>query len=150
MTYESRYYPISTHEMYRSSIEELPNSRVTGLSMRARLHRSSDAGVTWHELPLTLDFWSKIVAGTFTYWPPKFIDELVVTNGALSFTFHDPEDTWERPILPFKLDVESVWRAEYNAGSRKWRVRRVRHLDYDGADRNLREEDAKRLKRIEE
>lgn len=146
MTYASQLYRISAAETYRSSIEDLPNLRVTGLWTRARLERSIDGGATWQEVPLIMDLWSKLVAGTFTHWPPRFIDDLAVTAGVLSFTFHDPEDTWERPALPFKLDVESVWRAEYSARTTKWRVRHVRHLDYDGSDRDLKGRDVERLK----
>jgi hypothetical protein len=116
--------------------EDLPTSGPQGETTRARVYHSTDGGTTWDEVPLRLAFRSKLL-GFFTSWPPKFIDEMRLENGVLSFTFHDQEYPDANHILPFNLDVESLWRATLVSSRGRWTLNRIRLLDYEGLDARL-------------
>jgi hypothetical protein len=68
----------------------------------------------------------------------------VVKEGKLTFRFHDREDEYERSPLPFGCGEESLWEATRIEGG-TWTLRRLRSLDYDGADQYLKWEDVKEL-----
>jgi hypothetical protein len=144
--YLVKYLRVSPEEIYRATTEDLAIMGSDGQVRRARLHRSEDNGLTWQEIPLTLTPMWRLLNRLFpANWPPQFIDEIQVSGGNVSFTFHDSDNDWEWPILPGKLDVPSIWSAQYRSRSGQWTLRRVRHLDYDGADRDLKWKDVKRL-----
>jgi hypothetical protein len=144
--YPVKYVRVSPSEIYRATTEDLAIMGLNGQVCRARLHLSEDNGLTWQEMPLRLTLMWRLLNRLFpANWPPQFIDDIHVSGAKLSFTFHDSESDWERPVLPGKLDVPSIWSAEYRSRAAQWTLRRVRHLDYEGADRDLRWKDVQRL-----
>lgn len=101
------------------------------------LEASMDAGTgaPCRELPLPLDFASWVRYGWLGVWPPATFERVEVDDGSLVIEFRDPWIPFERPVLPFRYDQESLWKATYRRRRGRWRLERVRHLDYEGDDR---------------
>jgi len=65
----------------------------------------------WETIPLDLSWKSMISGNIFTSWPPEYFDSVVVENNILICGFHDQLNNYERSILPWELDAESLWKA---------------------------------------
>ena len=149
--YAVEYRRVSSSEIYKFTSEDWGDGespRGADQFRRALVSRSVDNGNTWTLLPLRLDLHSVIrrwvASMSARYWPPSFIDDLVAgEHEKISFTFHDP-DSWEGSS-PSDWDAPSVWRAIYVPRRRRWRLERVRRLDYEGTDAALVHQDAQRL-----
>ena len=135
--YHTRLYEAPTKESFMFTAEELPKRGPNGESSRARLYHSVDCGASWREVSLRLDLRSRVVAKFCTSWPPEIIDDVHLEKGTLWITFHDRESEGESSPLPFSLGDESIWKARYVPSRARWRLQRVRRLDYDGKDRHL-------------
>lgn len=100
------------------------------------------------EVPLKLDVRSLFLYGWQGTWPPEQVLRLYNDGDSIVIEYRDVWIPFERPILPFKYDVESEWRACFDPQKRSWHLKRVRHLDYEGVDYNLSTEpdDFKNLK----
>ena len=133
---EKRYRLGPGGDLYMTTVEHLSERGPTGALRRGHLLRSTDGGESWREIPLRLSWrhWHYTFA---THWPPALIDEVEMTGGALSIVFHDAEDFWEKSILPFGWGDDSIWRARLLTSGR-WRLERIRRIDWDGVDQNLR------------
>jgi hypothetical protein len=149
--YAIEYRRVSDSEVYKFTSEDWGDGespRGASIFHHALVSRSVDNGNTWTLLPLRLDLHTVIrrwIAKSAHYWPPTFIDDLVPgENEKISFTFHDPEP-WEGSS-PSDWDAPSVWRAIYLPPRRRWRLERVRRLDYDGIDAPLRYQDVRWLR----
>jgi hypothetical protein len=131
---DEKTYDLGSASVYRSTVEHFarPND---GRWSRAHLYHSTDAGGSWHEIPLTISWRSWLVTWA-THWPPITIDEVEMAEGVVSFVFHDREDGYEKSPLPFRWGDESLWRARLLPNGR-WRVGRIRHLDFEGEDRHF-------------
>jgi hypothetical protein len=138
--YKKNFRHISESNAYMWTAEDLPEIGRSGEWSRARLYRSRDGGDHWDEVPLRLNWRSRLVARICTSWPPESIDDVRVIDQVLSITFHDRESEWERSPLPFRLGEESLWEASYDSDKACWNLRRLRRLDFDGQDRHLRSE----------
>ena len=136
------YYTAPNGDVYMCTATELTKRGPKGESKRALLYRSRDGGTTYSEVPLELSWHSFVAGRLFGTWPPESIDQIEVREGTVTITFHDREDSYERSPLPFRWGDESLWRA-CQLPNERWRLERVRHLDYDGADSHLRWEDSK-------
>jgi hypothetical protein len=134
----TRYCHVSASQVYKCITEEFSAANRFGQWRRAVVYGSFDAGKTWREVPAKLCLRSRLVAGLFTLWPPESVDEMRVERGLLTLIYHDKEYQYERAVLPFGLDRESVWEATLIAHNMRWRLERVRRLDFDGADAHLR------------
>jgi hypothetical protein len=148
--YAVGYGRVSREEIYKFTSEDWQGRKRPKESnqfRRAIIWRSLDNGQTWQEVPLRLDLRSRVIrwmARGCYYWPPNFIDDLEPgERGRISIIFHDP-DPWEGSS-PSDWDAPSVWRAVYMPGKRRWRLERIRVLDYEGADADLKPRDAERL-----
>jgi hypothetical protein len=87
---------------------------------------SGDAGVTWSCLPLVRTVWSCFRFWGFPVWPPEYIDAVAIERGLIRVDFRDE---W----VPFEPGGESQWTGRRSARG-LWTVKRVRLMDYDGAD----------------
>ena len=101
---------------------------------RLGVYESTDGGTTWHDLPMTLTWSARIAHGLFVTWPPEKIDRLVCEGDQVVLEFRDPWVPYEKPIMPWGLDRESLWQASYLKRVARWRLKRIRRLDYEGAD----------------
>lgn len=129
--------------VYRAVAEELPRRNRYHRWREVRFQRSDDGGATWFEVPARLCLESRLKVPWFTIWPPAFIDDLRVVGGRLEAWYHDPEYEYEKAVLPFGLDRESIWRAVFLPARSCWRLERIRHLDFEGRDQHLRWEDTR-------
>jgi hypothetical protein len=84
---------------------------------------------------MDLVWWDRLRSRMMTAWPPETFDRLFVANGSLHLEYRDQWNPYERPVLPFGLDVESLWSAEYLSHERRWKLKRLRRLDYEGKDK---------------
>jgi hypothetical protein len=89
----------------------------------------------WEALPIGLTWLSRVWHSMFTTWPPEHIDSIDCEHGRLSLQYRDTWVPYERPVMPFGLDRESVWKAEYCRRRQAWRLHRLQRLDYEGTDR---------------
>lgn len=126
-----------TVELRSSTIKT--RSSVRSRSFRSKLfqHRlfiirtSSENGFSSF-LPLKTTFRTKVTHYA-AQWPPDNYHKFECFEGQLSFQFHDNWNPWEYPLL--NSDRESVWKATFMQEARRWRLDRVRFLDYEsGAD----------------
>ncbi len=106
-----------------------------GEAYLVRVFSSDDQGTSWEEIPLRLT-WHARIFGLFADWPPQTLDRLYCEGETLIMEHSDEWIPYERPVLPFKLDVESEWRSRYDSQGGRWTIRRLRHLDYDGGGDN--------------
>lgn len=70
-----------------------------------------------------------------TIWPPESVDKIFFDNGMLTLEYRDEWNPFERPTLPWGLDQEGIWRAAFDPRKERWRLRKVKNLEYFGADR---------------
>lgn len=89
---------------------------------------------TWRDLPMKLVWWERLRNGLFTTWPPESFDRLFFADGQLCLEYRDQWSPYDRRVLPLKLDVESLGCAEY-LSRHGWKLKRIRHMDYRGADK---------------
>lgn len=104
---------------------------------RVDIFESTDGGRSWIDIPMKLAVASRVTRGLFATWPPESIDVLSCASGVLMIEFRDHWIPYERPVLPFRLDQESLWRATYDRERRRWKLKRLRHLDYEGSDKPI-------------
>lgn len=107
-----------------------PNGQVT----RAGVFVSPSPDLPGTELSMSLSWLSRLRYGLSVTWPPETVDKLDTTQEGLRMAFRDPWYPFNRPFLPFNLDVPSLWSAIFCELHGHWVLRRVRHLDYDGED----------------
>jgi hypothetical protein len=94
---------------------------------QAFLLRSVDGGASWSELPLCRTAPSLVRYWGFPVWPPERVSGVALHDDqALEITF---ADEW----VAFEPGGESMWSASLAARG-LWTVRRIRKMDYDGAD----------------
>lgn len=102
-----------------------------GEGSRIRVLTRSVGEEDWTELSMSLTWWSRIAHSQFATWPPEGIDWISCEHGRLILQFRDRWVPYEKPVLPFGLDRESLWQAVYLHRTRSWSLRRIRHLDYE-------------------
>lgn len=103
---------------------------------RSIVVRSDDGGASWNPVSMRLSLGSRVWNGLFATWPPEKVDELASAGPtSIVVTFRDEWIPFERPILPFGLDQESLWQAQYYPLRQHWRLLRIRTLDYEGSDK---------------
>lgn len=113
-----------------------PEIGPNGEFYRSIVVRSSDGAVSWTPVPMRLFLRSRLWNGLFATWPPEDIDELApMGHSSVAIAFRDEWVPFERPILPFGLDQESLWQGQYDPRRQAWRLLRIRTLDYEGADK---------------
>lgn len=144
LEYAEMSFRASDSEIYRCVSRDFGTVSDSGRWRGIHVFKSSDGGGTWQELPQKLCLRSLLTSKFLTSWPPEYGDELRVIDGQLVLVYHDREFEYERPILPFGLDRESLWRATYVANRSCWCLKRIRPLDFDGLDRHYRWEDVNR------
>ena len=93
-----------------------------------RVFKKSLSGIT--EIPMKLTNWSRIKYGLFVQWPPQSIEEVDSTENTISIEFKDPWIPFDKPIMPFNLDKESQWRAEFIESKKAWKLKRIRTINY--------------------
>lgn len=64
-------------------------------------------------------------------WPPERVLSIRDEGGRVSVRFQDPWVPFEANVLPFRLDREGIWRADYHERSRRWSLVRERDVDLD-------------------
>jgi hypothetical protein len=111
---------------------EIPGPR--GEQSRIKVLRTIVGSDDWEELPMQLTYWSRFAKSIFTNWPPEDIDRVSCEQGRLILRYRDRWVPYEKPIMPFGLDRESLWEGEYIARKRAWKLRRVQRLDYESGD----------------
>ena len=120
--------------VYAAEVLRLSPPGPLGEGSRIRILKKPADGEEWVELPLRLTWWSRLAHAMFASWPPEVIDVMTYEHGRLTVLFRDPWVPYEKPIMPFGLDRESLWEAVYMDRQRAWTLRRVRHLDYESGD----------------
>jgi hypothetical protein len=105
-----------------------------GAGFRAVVFTRSINESEWVELPMKLTWWSRVAHSMFTTWPPENVDSVHCEDGCLTLFYRDYWVPYEKPIMPFALDRESAWRAEYLLNRAAWKLYRIRHLDYEERD----------------
>lgn len=127
-------FRISEQEAYLAHPVRLAKPTATGSWSRAMIVHTDDGGQTWSDVPLRRCLQSRLGRAMFAPWPPEFLDRIWVHHAQLFIAYRDTWVPYERPILPFGLDTESAWIAQYHRPSKCWRLELERLLDYDGAD----------------
>ena len=87
---------------------------------------SRDAGATWACLPLVRTIPSWFRHWGFPVWPPEYVGAVAIERELVRIGFRDEE-------VMFEPGGESMWTATRSTRG-LWTVRRVRSMDYDGAD----------------
>ncbi len=111
---------------------EMPGPR--GEWSRIKVLKQIIGSEDWEELPMQLTYWSRLFHSMFTSWPPEDIDRISCERGRLILQYRDRWISYEKPILPWGLDRESLWEGEYVDLKRVWKLRRVQRLDYERGD----------------
>lgn len=96
----------------------------------AVLLHTTDGGRSWDVVPLRQALWARLRRPGFPTWPPEAVLELGWEEDRLWMVHRDE---W----VPFEPGGESLWRSTRSrAGT--WSHRRLRTMDYEGADSPLR------------
>jgi len=91
----------------------------------AVLLHTVDAGKVWKELPWRRSFLSRLRHPSFPNWPPEGVLAIAVERGNLKILHRDEH-------VIFEPGGESLW--ESTLQGETWTVRKIRRMDYDGAD----------------
>ena len=92
-----------------------------------RIDRVSEKSGIIEELPLKLDFKSRILNFLIGIWPLYgIVSNVELKEGCLKLSFFDYLD--ETPFYPFNLDKHSEWLAKYNSETLRWTLKRLRYL----------------------
>lgn len=86
--------------------------------------QTEDAGASWTQIPWRRSIWSS-VRHPFATWPPEDIISVEHTPQGLRVTHRDEEGM-------FKPGGQPLWQSRLVDG--KWSPRRLRSMDYKGAD----------------
>lgn len=112
---------------YRFELCRLRDERRAGNDVFVRLRCFRREGRGWVHLPMKLALRSKLWDSWFTTWPPVNLTRVDFRVEEPFIEFHDAI-VWEAPVLPFYLDTESVWRAQYSSRTSRWSLTRVRRV----------------------
>lgn len=102
-----------------------------GMNDSLRVFSKRNGRDEWQTVSLALDLISYAKQFFTGSWPPENCSRAEIVDGALMVEFEDPWQEWEKPIMPFKLDVESSWSATLSARSGKWRLQRISFINYE-------------------
>ena len=95
---------------------------------------STDSGQSWETLSAALHWRSRIWNGLFASWPPEHLEEMSWRDNRLEIVTRDSWIPYEKPILPFRLDQESYWKAVFESRSNSWKLTRINYVDYEAPD----------------
>ncbi|MCB9742256.1 MAG: hypothetical protein H6741_18925 [Alphaproteobacteria bacterium] len=110
----------------------LPSPTLHGRRHRIRVLVTRAAGEAEQEVPLRLGLGSWLRYGLLGTWPPEQARALRADGDAVVLTYRDAWIPFEEPVLPFGYDRESEWAARFEPARGRWRLSRLRHLDFEG------------------
>ena len=93
-----------------------------------RIFRALDGG-RCAEVKLNLSFLDRFLNPVIETWPPEELLSLRWEPEGLALYCADAGVPDEKPILPFGLDRDSVWRAVYVEACSRWRLSRLQSVD---------------------
>ena len=80
----------------------------------------------WRPISMRLR-WRSRLALLLTTWPPELVDSIACRDDKLVLRYRDP-------LVPYCKGSEYEWEAIFDARAGKWTLRKLRLLNYDGAD----------------
>lgn len=103
-------------------------TRGSGKFGDVRIIRVSSGGQC-SNVKLTLSFSDRFFNLIIDSWPPEELLGLSWEPEGLALYYADTGVPDEKPILPFGLDRDSVWRAVYVEACSRWRLSRLQGFD---------------------
>jgi len=116
---------LSEREAYVALTRERRPYGPNGEPRVAVLLHTTDGGARWREVAWRRTLLSQVRYPGFPNWPPEAIMAIALEASQLKITHRDEH-------VIFEPGGESLW--ESTLRGEKWSLRKVRRLDYDGAD----------------
>lgn len=116
---EQRRYLVRTVRLR----ERGPEGQVRTTQIFSRVREGDE----WEPVSTKLDLASQLNRLFVTAWPPESLDSAICERDTLVLRFRDH---WS----PFTKSSDYAWEARFNARTKRWRLIKVRELDYDAGD----------------
>ena len=101
-----------------------------GINRFLRVHSKKIDTNVWGVTSLNIgviDYFKQLCSNS---WPPQNLTSSKYEDDKLVIEFHDPWIPHQKPILPFKLDHEWKWKAEYDSRKSKWKLKKLEFIPY--------------------
>ncbi len=117
---------ISNNDGLKYKLEIVSNSVDRFLRVRCKDVNTN----SWKVVSLkigVIDYFKQVCGNS---WPPQNLTSAKYEEDKLIIEFHDPWIPHQKPILPFKLDHEWKWKAEYDSRYSKWTLMKLEFIPY--------------------